>query len=825
MSQKPRSLIIYLLSLLLASISMYSRVYADVAPQLGKAPLAEVIAAMTLEEKALLVVGTGMDLPPGLATLRLPEDEALFTDEKSKKVYAEYKTMVEKIKKLVPGAAGRTPEITRLGIPTMVLADGPAGLRIRPQREDDPDTYYATAFPIATLLASTWDTELVHKVGQAMGNEVLEYGVDTILGPGMNLHRNPLCGRNFEYYSEDPFVTGKIAAAMVKGIQSQGVGACLKHFAANNQETNRNFVDTIVGERALRELYLEGFRIAVEEARPWTVMSAYNRLNGIFASENHDLLTKTLRHDWDFNGYVMTDWGAGSDTAARMTAGSDLIMPGNINQVWEIVTSVRDKRLDEQVLDRNVESVLSVILKTPRFKRYTHSDKPDLKAHADVTRQAAADGMVLLKNNHAALPMGDNIKTIAVFGNTSYQIITGGTGSGDVNEAYSVSLIEGLTNSGYSIDDSLRETYVNYLKEAKSKQPKRTGIDAMLNPLPPIPEMKIDAAISENLADNSDIALITIGRNSGEGGDRNAEAGDFYLTDTEKTVIGTVTQAFQAKGKKAIVILNIGGVIETKSWRDFPDAILLVWQGGQETGNSIADVISGKVNPSGKLTCTFPNSYDDVPSAKNFPGIELPRSEGDVPPSDDSIASLSFMRRIPSEVVYEEGIYVGYRYYDTFNVSVAYEFGYGLSYTQFEYRNIRLSSNEFRKNLTIEIDVKNTGKTAGREVVQVYLSAPGKTLDKPVKELKAFGKTGLLKPGETEILTFVIEKRSLASFDTASSSWVAEAGTYEVKIGASSKDIRQKSSFRLDKALLVKKESRALTPKRTIKRLAPGVVY
>jgi len=298
------------------------------------------------------------------------------------------------------------------------------------------------------------------------------------------------------------------------------------------------------------------------------------------------------------------------------------------------------------------------------------------------------------------------------------------------------------------------------------------------------------------------------------------------LTDNEKTLIKTVSRAFQARGKKAIVILNIGGVIEVASWRDFPDAVLLAWQGGQETGNSIADVISGKVNPSGKLTCTFPTSYDDVPSAGNFPGIELPRQEGDEPSSDVTInTNLSAMRRVPSEVVYEEDVYVGYRYYDSFNVPVAYEFGYGLSYTRFEYSNISLSGKRFKKSFTIEVDVKNIGKTAGREIVQVYLGAPGKMLDKPVKELKAFGKTRLLKPGETETLTFVIENRSLASFATASSSWVAEAGTYEVEIGASSNDIRQKDFFHLDKELLVKKESRALTPERVIKRLAPDVSY
>ena len=795
--------------------------FGGALPQLSDGTVKEVVAAMTLEEKALLVVGTGI-LFPGMPATSSADGEEPFPDEQGQKVYTEYRTMVENIQKLVAGAAGRTAAFSRLGIPTMVLADGPAGLRIQPEREGDSHTYYATAFPIATLLASTWDTDLVYQVGRSMGNEVLEYGVDIILGPGMNLHRNPLCGRNFEYHSEDPFVTGSIAAAMVNGIQSQGVGACLKHFAANNQETNRNNIDTIVSERALRELYLEGFRIAVEEAQPWSVMSSYNRINGLFTSESHDLLTKVLRQDWGFKGFVMTDWGGGSNTVARMKAGNDLIMPGNINQSIDIVSAVRDGSLDESLLDRNVENILNVVLKTPRFKGYQHSDKPGLEAHAAVTRQAAADGMVLLKNNKGILPLAREIKNIAVFGNTSFRIITGGTGSGDVNEAYSVSLIEGLANSGYSIDESLQVRYTDYIKESEAKQPKLSWLEALLNPLPPIPEMEINSTIAEGAVDDSDIALITIGRNAGEGGDRKAEAGDFYLTDTETMLIKTVSRAFQAKGKKAVVILNIGGVIEAASWMDYPDAVLLAWQGGQETGNSIADVLSGKVNPSGKLTCTFPNSYDDVPSSGNFPGIELPRREGDVLASDDTINdSLPSMRRIPSEVVYEEGIYVGYRYYDTFKVPVAFEFGYGLSYTQFKYSNLKLSSKTFESNLVVSIDVKNTGKAAGREVVQVYLSAPKGQLEKPAKELKAFGKTRLLKPGESQRLSFAIDGRSLASYDSTTTSWVAEAGTYAVKIGASSANIRQQGPFDLEKTLVVKKTSKALVPERAIQEIKP----
>lgn len=802
-------------------------------PQLEATNIKKVINAMTLEEKAMLVTGTGMrfEIPDSV----LAAMAAAFGDPGSPggpgspagsdstkapgemQMDSAYQAMVEKISKYVPGAAGRTAEISRLGITTMVLADGPAGLRISPTRKDTPGTYYCTAFPIATNLASSWDTELIYKVGEAMGNEVLEYGADVILGPGMNIHRNPLCGRNFEYYSEDPYVTGQMAAAMVNGIQSQGVGTSVKHFAANNQETNRMTVNTIVSERALREIYLEGFRIVVTEAQPWTMMSSYNKINGNYTSESHDLLTKILRDDWGFKGYVMTDWGGGADPVAQMMAGNDLLMPGQPTQYAEIIKAVHEEKLDEEILNTNVERILNILVHTPRFKNYIYSEKPDLASHAEVARKAGADGMVLLKNKSDALPLGSNVKIIAAFGNTSFEIITGGTGSGDVNEAYSISLASGLKNAGYSISESIQAQYLKYMKEYRAKQPPRKGFFMMMMGPQPVPEMQVDLTAIRKSAAESDAALITIGRNSGEGGDREAKSGDFYLTDTEKSLIKNVTREFTARGKKTIVVLNVGGVIEVASWRNFPDAILLAWQPGQETGNAIADVISGKVNPSGKLATTFPMSYDDVPSAKNFPGIELPdpnaeKSQGDRP-------RRSFMRRVPAEVVYEEDIYVGYRYYNTFNIPVAYEFGYGLSYTGFEYSRLQISSKEFNDQATVTITVTNRGKVAGREVVQIYLAAPSGKLEKPSEELVAFGKTVLLNPGESQAMTFIITLHDLASFDETSSSWIAEAGTYEIRAGASSRDIRLTGSFELVNEVTAKKETRALIPEREITKL------
>jgi Beta-glucosidase-related glycosidases len=771
--------------------------YSQTLPQLGKAPLKSVIAAMTLEEKASMVVGMRTQRQAAPASANGPvTGQAL---------------------DLVAGAAGTTYAIPRLGIPSIVVADGPAGLRIAPVRPNDQATYYCTAFPVGTLTASSWDVELAGKIGQAMGNEVLEYGVDVILGPGLNIHRNPLCGRNFEYFSEDPLITGKIASAMVKGIQSNGVGTSIKHFAGNNAETNRNNLNDIVSERALREIYLKGFGIAVHDAQPWTVMSSYNLINGFYASESYDLLTRVLRNDWSFKGFVMTDWGGGKDAVAQMKAGNDLLMPGNPNQSKTIVEAVSSGKLDASVLDKNVERILEIILQTPRFKGYKFSNKPDLKAHALIARQAASEGMVLLKNSDSALPLSADIKKIAAFGNTSYEIITGGTGSGDVNEAYSVALVEGLNNAGYSVDENLQSLYNAYLKAAKEGRQRGRGF---MNGFVPVAEFAINSDIAGSMANVSDAALITIGRNSGEGSDRKAVEGDFLLSNEEKELIKQVTTAFHAKNKKVIVVLNIGGVIETASWRDLPDAILLAWQAGQETGNSIADILGGKVNPSGKLASTFPVNYSDVSSANNFPGKVITPSQATA--GNQEVGQVNSSRRSqPSEITYEEGIYIGYRYYSTFKVPVSYEFGYGLSYTTFDYSNLKLSSPKFSSNFTVSIDIKNTGKVAGKEVAELYLSAPAGKLDKPESELKGFVKTRLLQPGESQVVTFNITPDALASFDTELSAWVAEAGNYTVKISASSKDIRQTASFQVGKDLSVKKESVALVPAIKIDELKP----
>lgn len=730
-------------------------------PQLGKDKIEDVIAAMTLEEKVYLLMGIG---EPGWKN---PE-----TGEKTV---------------LIDGEASRTGAIPRLGITPVVLTDGPAGLKIEPQPVGCNFTRYCTAFPTAIALASTWNTELVQKVGAAMGNEVLEYGSDVLLAPAINIQRNPLCGRNFEYYSEDPLLTGKLAAAMVRGIQSNDVATSLKHFAVNNIETNRATINAVVSQRALREIYLRGFELVVKESQPWTIMSSYNRLNGVYTSESYDLLNTILRDEWKFNGLVMSDWFGGRDAVAQMNAGNDLLMPG-CAQREELIKAVKNKVIDEKVLDQNLVRILTFITKTRRFKGYEFTNKPDLVSHALLSRNAASEGMVLLKNDKNTLPF-NNIKRVALFGKTSYRFIAGGTGSGEVNYKSATTICESFEKNGFKAVKPLHAIYQQFIDTVtKTVTGNKQKFIVDFHEELPLSYEQIKVQVQ-----HADLAIITIGRNAGEYNDRTVA--NFSLSNTEKELIQQVSEAFHAAKKKVVVVLNIGGVINTTDWRDYPDAILLAWQTGQEGANAIVDILKGKVNPSGKLAVSFPMTYSDVPSAKTFPGE----------PAND-----------PVNAFYNEGVYVGYRYYDSFKVPVAYEFGYGLSYTQFKYSDIQISSKEFNKELTLKVTVTNTGKQEGKETVELYLHAPNVEIEKPVQELKGFAKTRLLKPFESQEFSFKLDARSLASFWTNISSWVAEKGDYEVRVGASSKDIRLIAGFKLPQTVVVEKVHSVLYPNRPL---------
>lgn len=753
---------------------------AQTAPQLNANNIEEVIKAMTLEEKAQLLVGGGNDGFVGSGA------------------------MLGHQKKFVPGAAGTTVAIPRLGIPATVQCDGPAGVHIDAHREGDSRNYYATGFPVGTCLASTWNTDLVRKVGEAIGNETLEYGCDVVLGPGMNLHRNPLCGRNFEYYSEDPVVTGLMGTAFVLGVQSQGVGVSAKHFAVNSQESDRTRVDERLSQRALRELYLKGFEMMVRKSNPWTIMSAYNKVNGVYAQGNKDLLTNILRNDWGYKGIVETDWiGKREDLPVEqeVAAGNDLMMPGYPAQVKDIVNAVKSGKLDVNDVDRNVCRMLEYIVKTPRFKGYKYSGEPDLKAHAAITRQSSTEGMVLLKNN-AALPIR-GLKTVALFGVNSYDFMSGGLGSGAVNVGYSVDMVTGLKNIGVATTPQLTEIYQNYVKYAKAK------LKADKNPMmwflnqgqPKLDEIDITERCVANEEPKADAAIITIGRQAGEGMDRQIN-GEFNLSKTEQDMIFRVSDAFHAKGKKVIVIINSGSVMETASWRDRVDAILVAWQPGIEGGNSVADILTGKVNPSGKLTMTWPIAATDHPSTANFAKeydmYTYKNMEGW---GKGNIPGVDFSN-------HEEDIYVGYRYFDTFKKDVAYPFGFGLSYTTFEMGKPSVKANG--KNIEVSVTVKNTGKVAGKQVAQVYVTAPKGAYEKPAKELKTFGKTRELKPGENQTLKMTLEKRDLASFDEANSQWKVDAGNYLFQVGTDVESIKGTATLKV--AEYTEKTSSACAP-------------
>lgn len=738
------------------------------APKLTATTIKQVIHAMTLEEKATLVIGTGM---------RMEGTEPV----------------IGEIDGRVPGAAGSTTGISRLGIPQTILADGPAGVRIAPVRSGDIKTYYGSSFPVATLLASSWDVNLIRKIGVSLGEEMKEYGVDVALAPGMNIHRNPLNGRNAEYFSEDPVVSGAIAAAMVEGIQSTGVVATIKHFAANNQESNRKAVNSIMSERALREIYLRGFEIAVKQAHPLAVMSSYNKINGFYTPESHDLLTKILRNEWGFKGIVITDWRAGKDVVAQQKAGNDLIEPGTKKQSQAIIDAVNKGQLDVTVLNQNVERILNYIVKTSSFKKYKYSNQPDLKEHAAIGRIAAEESMILLKNKANTLPLKKGLK-IALFGNASYETIINSGGSADVHVAYDISIFNGFSKVGYSTIEDLRTQYTAYLKQDKIDTPIRNSFGRVTI----APEYIAPSDVIEKSANDADVAIFTIGRNSGEGRDRVLDT-DFNLSESEKSFINNIATAFHAKGKKLIVLMNIAGVIETASWKDNVDAILLTWAPGQDAGTAIANVVSGYSNPSGKLATTFPVKYEDVASSKCFPGTPEDR---------------------PTAVVYEEGIYVGYRYYNTFGVKTSYPFGYGLSYTSFGYSNLKLSSSNFeRGSIQATVTITNTGMVPGKEVVELYLSAPATSMDKPIQELKGFAKTVLLKPGTSQTITITLNTKDLASFNTEQSAWIADAGNYMVKIGASVEDVKLTKTFTLAKEIVVEKVNKALVPQVQINEL------
>lgn len=684
---------------------------------------------LTIEEKINLVVGTSEAIP----NPPYPAPDAYRRDNPTEEALQKANTY--RLQTSVKGAGAESYAIPRLNMPGLVFADGPQGVRIDPIREGDTTTYYCTAFPIGSCLGASWNTKLVREVGQGIGAEARKYGVDILLAPGMNLMRNPLCGRNFEYYSEDPVLSGNIAAAYVQGVQSKGIGVSLKHFVCNNSETFRNGLHTEVNEKAFRELYLKGFEIAVKQSRPWTIMASYNKLDSTYTTESKILLTDILRNEWGYEGVVLTDWWGEHDPVAMLRAGCDMMMPGFPAQKERIYQAISTGEMTEQELDVNVDRVLDLI------KKCNHNDFSDALINPQLPTIAALEGAVLLKNDAQILPLKPT-EAFALFGTGSYRCIAGGSGSGYVHCAHKVSLHEAMARrSDIILDTTIENSYLDYLQTQKGLLDAENfwWIPSLQEPVP-------NADLLEKASQQSSAAIITLTRISGEGTDRSLTKGDYYLTDEEQELINSVSEVYHADRKPVVIILQVGGIIEMTTWQDKVDAILLTWLGGEQAGEATCQLLMGEASPSGKLPMSVPVRYKNLLSSQNFP----------LSPNESSW------------IRYKEGMAVGYRQGGDW----LYPFGYGLSYTTFEYKDFQLLD-----DWTIQVKVTNTGAQAGKDVVQVYVSYEN---EMPV--LKAFSKTRLLQPDETETITFVLTADDLKTWNETTHQWTFPKGNYTIHI-------------------------------------------
>ena len=644
-------------------------------------------------------------------------------------------TLEEKAALCTGATSWTTTPVERLGVPEILVADGPHGIRRTPDINSlGLMGLPATGFPTASLLSATWNPELVWELGQTLAEEAISLKVDVILGPGVNMKRSPLCGRNFEYLSEDPYLAGEMAAALINGIQSKGVGTSMKHFAVNNQEYERFRLNALIDERALREIYLPAFETAVKQAKPWTVMCAYNKINGNYCSENHYLLTDILKDEWGFEGFVVSDWGAVHDRVESLRGGLDLEMPGpKKRRTQAVVDAVRSGELDEAVLDETARRILKVVFKAAQTPK---GDGYDQAAHHSLARKLAAEGMVLLKNN-GILPLQDS-GSIAVIGRSAMQAHFQGGGSSRINATQ----VDVPFNELRNLLPNTELTYCEgYPENADFRQ-----------------EL-IDEAVS--LAGVADVVLLYIalpGFIESEGYDRP----NIDLTEQQVALI----QAVSAVQPKTVVVLNNGSAVAMSAWIDGVAAVLEAWLMGQAGGGAIADILTGKIVPSGKLSETFPLKTVDAPAHINYPGEN-------------------------GEVRYGEGIFIGYRYYEAKAMPVLFPFGYGLSYTTFEYSNPKLSAATCKDvdGLSVSVDVTNTGSVAGKEIVQVYVRDRSSALVRPEKELKRFVKIEL-QPGETKTATFQLDFRAFAYYHPAYKQWITEDGEMDILIGASSADIR-----------------------------------
>jgi beta-glucosidase len=654
-------------------------------------------------------------------------------------------TLEEKASLCLGSDFWHTAPVERLGVPAIMVSDGPHGLRVQPDEADHvgiSGSVPATCFPTASALASSWDPELVRRVGEALGREARAQGVAVVLGPGINIKRSPLCGRNFEYFSEDPLLSGVLGAAMIDGVQRQGVGTSLKHYAVNNQETDRLRVSAEVDERTLREIYLAGFERAVTQARPWTVMCSYNKVNGVYASEHTWLLTTVLRGEWGFDGLVVSDWGAVHDRVAALAAGLDLEMPPNLGvSDAAIVTAVRSGQLDEHVLDTAVARVLQLV------DRATATTKPppvlDPEAHHALARAAATECAVLLKNQGRLLPLrpntGDTIAVIGEFARTPrYQ----GAGSSQVNPTrVDVALDELRASAPDGVEIAFAAGY---------------GIDTTDHD-----EQLAEEAVA--LAGRAEVVVAFLGLPAAD----ESEGFDRTHMDLPANQTALLSRLADANPNLVVVLAN-GSAVRLSDWEQHAKAVLECWLSGQGAGGAAADLLLGAANPSGRLAETLPLRLEDTPPYLNFPGEA-------------------------GQVRYGEGIFVGYRGYDALDRQVHYPFGHGLSYTSFAYTDLSctVTGRPQDGDLVVEVTcrVTNTGEHRGKEVVQLYVGDTEASVARPVRELKAFAKVDL-DPGETTTVAFTLTARDLSYWSMRLHDWALEGGEFELAVGASSRDLR-----------------------------------
>jgi len=653
-------------------------------------------------------------------------------------------TLDEKIKLCSGASMWTTEEISRLGIPAIIMTDGPHGLRYVVEENEFGATSNkrTTCFPTSSALASSWNKDLLYLVGKTLAEEAKSLGVNILLGPGINIKRSPLGGRNFEYFSEDPILTADMASEFIKGIQDQGVGTSLKHYVCNNQEYKRFSINVKVAERALREIYLHAFERVVKEVKPWTIMAAYNRVNGIPATQNNYLLKQILREEWGYEGLIISDWGAVHDRIKALKSGLDLEMPGPARVNSEkIKQAIEKKDLEEKILDNSLKRILKTVFKAKKNKIIV-----DYEEHDKIAQKAAEESIVLMKNENNLLPIDfAKLNSITVIGEMAVNPRYQGSGSSKVTP---YNLSDGFTVIKNSIPKSAE---FNYSSGYKTDE-----------------KLEIQLKDAVNKAAKSDYVIVFAGipeEYESEGFDRK----NIDLPEIQNKLINEVAKV----NENIIVVLNNGSAVNMSSWINEVPAILEAWLPGQAGAKAIVNVISGKVNPSGKLSETFPVALEHNPSHLNFPGFN-------------------------EEVNYAEGIYIGYRYFEKKNITTQFPFGHGLSYTEFEYKNLNVKNEvEARNKIKVSLKIKNIGNRAGKEVVQLYISQKNPYYDRPVKELKKFKKV-VLNIGESKEIEFTLSYRDFAYYNPEIGDWIVENDIYEIILASSSKDIRLKKQIRVN---------------------------